>query len=504
MRDMEILIALLALAIGAGGGYIVARRFAVADADAALNDARMDASTARAEASRAREEAAGARADAARHDAEMAQVRAAAADAQAAAADARSAVAKAEAKVASLTAERDAALARAEEIAADRESLLNQFKVLSAESLERQGKQADATAEARLKATEQLVTPLAESLKEMQRKLADVEKERSAMDAQMREQITNMRLTGETLRKETLSLTNALRTPQVRGSWGEQSLRRMVEVSGLTARVDFDEQVSGTGADGERQRPDMRIRLAGGKVVFVDAKVPLAAVLDAYNTEDEAEQEKHLGRFARHVRGHIDDLAGKSYWALDAGSPEFVVLFLGSDEFYRLAQEQMPDLHEYAAKKNVMLASPGILIPMLHIVAHGWTQAGLAESAARVVKLGKELHDRLCTMGGHFEKMGKGLTSAVRAYNQGISSLERRVMVSARRFTDLEVTREELPELTTLELTPNTPAVPEMIEHEQRQRELEWQEASLLDEPDDDVALEAPRTLRAKTGTMDE
>ncbi|NLE98394.1 MAG: DNA recombination protein RmuC [Propionibacterium sp.] len=490
---MEILIALAALVIGALAGYFVARRFAAAADDAILSDARLDASNARADASRAREEAATARTDAAKHDAELARLSAAASDAQAAAADARAAVATAEAKVASLTAERDHALARSKEIAADRESLQNQFKLLSAESLEKQGKAA----------SEQLISPVSEGLKLLQERITAVEKERAQMSAEMKEQISSMRLSGESLRKETLSLANALRTPQVRGSWGEQSLRRMVEISGLTARVDFDEQVSGTGSDGERQRPDMRIRLAGHKVVFVDSKVPLAAVLDAYNTEDAAEQEKHLGRFARHVRTHIDDLAGKNYWALDAGSPEFVVLFLGSDEFYRLAQEQMPDLHEYAARKNVMLASPGILIPMLHIVAHGWTQASLAESAARVVKLGKELHERLATMGGHFEKMGRSLTGAVKAYNAGVSSLERRVMVSARRFAELEVTKDELAEIETLEVSPNTPAVPEMLEHQQH--ELEWKEESaLLDEPADDVAFDTPRAIRAKTGTMDE
>jgi DNA recombination protein RmuC len=510
---MEILTALIALVIGAGAGYLAARKFAGLADESALNDARLDASNARADASRAREEAAMAKAEVAQHLVEKAELRSAVAEAQSRASEAfaqigeaKGATATAEAQVAKACAERDAALERAKEIAADRETLLNQFKVLSSESLEHQGKKADETAEARLKATEQLVTPLTEGLREMQRRIADVEKERVQMAAEMREQITAMRLSGETLRKETLSLTNALRTPQVRGSWGEQSLRRMVEISGLTARVDFDEQFSGTSSEGERQRPDMRIRMAGNKVVFVDSKVPLAAVLDAYNTEDEAEQAKHLDRFSRHVRKHIDDLAGKNYWALDAGSPEFVVLFLGSDEFYRLAQEQMPDLHDYAARKNVMLASPGILIPMLHIVAHGWTQASLAESAARVVKLGKELHERLATMGGHFEKMGRSLTGAVRAYNQGISSLERRVMVSARRFAELEVTKDELAELSTLELSPNAPVVPEMIEHQQQQRELEWEQQSALPQDEDArlFGVEPPRAIRRPTGTMDE
>lgn len=437
----------------------------------AVTDARQDASTARSDASRAREEAAQTRTELAKQEAEksglrtrVAEVEALMARAEAETHRARADTATAEAKVAKAIAERDAASARAKEIAEDRASLLDQFKLLSAESLESQGKKVDATADKRMKETEKLVTPLTDGLREMQQKIAEVEKERTRMSAEMREQINAIRSSGETLRKETLSLTNALRTPQVRGSWGEQSLKRMVEISGLTSRVDFDEQLGAVSGDGDRFRPDMRIHLAGSKVVFVDAKVPLAAVLDAYNTEDEAEQTRHLDRFARHVRKHIDDLSGKSYWALDVGSPEFVVLFLGSDEFYRLAQERMPDLHEYAARRNVMLASPGILIPMLHIVAHGWTQASLAESAAQVVRLGRELHDRLSTMGNHFDKMGRSLTSTVKAYNAGISSLERRVLVSSRRFVDLEVVKEPLAELSTIEDLPTAPSAPELVE----------------------------------------
>lgn len=391
------------------------------------------------------------RQDVAERDATLAEQRTAVAEAQAKASDAAARVARAEAQ-------REAAVERATEIARDRETLKAQFKALSAEQLRQQERTT----------AERLVAPVSEGLRQLDERLRDVEKERTRMSAELREQIAQIQSSGELLRKETMSLSSALRTPQVRGAWGEQSLRRMVEISGLTERVDFDEQASATASDGNRQRPDMTIRLAGDKVVFVDSKVPLAAVLEAYNTEDEAAQAKHLARFARHVKQHIDDLAGKQYWDLDAGSPEFVVLFLPSDEFYRLAQEQIPDLHDYAARKNVMLASPGILIPMLHIVAHGWTQASLAESAAEVVKLGRELHERLATMGGHFSKLGRSLNSAVGDYNRAISSLERRVMVSARRFTDLGVTQKVLDELENVDSSTHQPAVAEMIEYEQR------------------------------------
>lgn len=361
------------------------------------------------------------------------------------ASDAREEAAKA-------TARGEAAAQRLQDTLRDRETLRQQFKLLSAESLQQQSEQT----------SEQLLTPVAAGLQALQERLIAVEKERARMTAELREQIASMRLSGETLRKETVSLSNALRTPQIRGSWGEQSLRRMVEISGLTSRVDFDEQVDAVADDGARQRPDMRIHMAGGKVVFVDAKVPLSAVLEAYNTEDEAAQQAHLARFARHVRSHIDDLASKRYWDLDLGSPEFVVLFLGSDEFYRLAQEQIPDLHDHAARRGVMLASPGILIPLLHIVAHGWSQASLAESAAQVVALGRELHGRLATMSGHFQAMGRGLTQAVNNYNKGMSSLEARVLVSARRFHELDVTKEQLSGLAPIEAAVRMPSAPEL------------------------------------------
>ena len=357
-----------------------------------------------------------------------------------------------EAKVAGLQAQRDAAVARAEDVVADRTSLEDRFKAITAEQLARQSEHT----------TQQLVEPVSEGLKLLTERIQAVERERTAMSTQLRTQIASLHASGEALRKETLGLASALRTPQVRGSWGEQSLRRMVEVSGLTARVDFDEQTSSTNDEGALRRPDMRIHLAGGKEIFVDSKVPLAAVLEAYNTDDEAEQAQHLERFARHVRKHIDDLSSKHYWDLSLASPEFVVLFLGSDEFYRLAQERMPDLHDYAARRNVMLASPGILIPMLHIVAHGWSQASLAESAKEVVELGRNLHTRIATMGGHFAAASRGLNQAVVNYNKALASLESRVLVTARKFTDLDVTKAGLDTLGTVTATATSPSAPEL------------------------------------------
>lgn len=353
------------------------------------------------------------------------------------------AAAELEGKLATAEARREAAVARAEQLATDRGAMVNQFRSLSDDSMHRQSAR-----------TQELFDPLTATLRELQQRITQVEKERTQMAAELREQITSVKDSGESVRREASALTTALRAPQVRGTWGEQSLRRMVEISGLTARCDFDEQTSYGQDAGDRLRPDMRINLADGKTVFVDAKVPLAAVIEAYNTDDVAAQDAHLTAFARHVRGHIDALSKKEYWHLEAGSPEFVVLYLPSDEFYRLAQEQIPDLHDYAARRNIMLSCPGTLIPLLHIVAHGWKQAALAESAVQISQLGRELYDRLATMGGHFDKLRRSLDGAVTAFNSSVASLESRVLVTARKFCDLDLVSTELPPMTSIEAAP--------------------------------------------------
>lgn len=475
MEALAILLALITLILGAVLGYLYGRRrtAAAAEADAGaqeaqrrqLLEARDDSAQARADASRAREEAALAKAEISQVLADKAELRAVAADAHRLVAEAQGETAKVQALVAATAAERDAAVQKAAEQAADREVLLDRFKVLSAESLEKQGKQADAVAEQRFKTTEQLVQPLAEGLRQMQEKLQGVEKDRVRMAAELSEQVNTVRQSGEAIRRETLSLSNALRTPQVRGAWGESSLKRIVEISGLTERCDFDTQQTYASDDG-LFRPDLRVNLPAGKVIFVDAKVPLSAVLEAYNTEDEAQQQAHFGTFAKHVRTHIDQLSGKNYWQLDLGSPEFVVLYLPSDEFYRLAMEHMPDLHDYATRRHVVLASPGLLIPQLQIVANGWKQVALAETAGEISKLGRELYERLATLGQHFDKLGRSLGAAVTNYNKAVGALESRVMVSARRFRDLEVATDELAELGGVEDTPRQVTVTEMLDYE--------------------------------------
>ncbi|MCC2593552.1 DNA recombination protein RmuC [Tessaracoccus sp. OS52] len=505
-----IIVSIAALVIGAVVGYLLARQSRVATASAeqekALSDARLDASTARAEASRAREEVANARSEIAAQLTDKAELRTAVVDAQRETAEVRTELARAVAGRATAEAERDSALRLTDELKADRAAMEDRFKLISTQSLDAQSAKADKTASERMAATQQLVTPLAEHLKQLNDRLGEVEKQRASLAAELREQVQAVKDSGETIRREALSLSNALRTPQVRGSWGEHSLRRIVEISGLTARCDFDDQTSYTSADGDRFRPDMRINLADGKVVFVDSKVPLKAVLDAYNTEDDVAQTAHLATFSRHVRGHIDALSGKNYWHLDVGSPEFVVLFLGSDEFYRLALEQQPDLHDYAARKNVMLACPGTLIPLLHIVAHGWKQAALAESAAKVSKIGRELHERIATMGEHFDKLGRSINSTVTNFNKAVGTLETRVMVSARKLKELDVVNEDLKEIPVVDASVRELSVPEMVDYQEGQQQQRALEASLFeDEPDLSFGRvrELRRTIPA-SATMDQ
>ncbi len=420
-------------------------RAEVANAHAETSRAHAAAAEARAETDRVRADVANARTHAAERDADVAQ-------SQALAAAAIAEKAEAQAQLAAARAERDAAISRAAGLAADRESLVNQFKALSGETIEHQLKQSDQVAEQRLKATADLMAPVTESLRLMNERLNQVEVDRASATAEMREQIKSVQATGESMRKETNSLVTALRKPQVRGTWGETQLKRVAELAGMVERCDFDLQASTTTEDG-RWRPDMRVNLADGKVVFVDSKVPLSAFLDAYEAADDDLRQAHLATFARHVRTHIEALSGKQYWKLDAGSPEFVILFLPNDAFLQVALDEMPDLHEFAGKRNVTLASPSILIPLLRTVAHTWKQAALAESAEQVAALGRELYERLTTMGTHFDRVGRSLGQAVKAYNSTLGSLETRVMVTARKFNALQVVGADLPTAHPVEET---------------------------------------------------
>jgi DNA recombination protein RmuC len=428
------------LPLGSIAGWALARARQQSDtahAQMLIAQAHSDAATARAEAAQVRAEAARARTD-------VAEARS---EASAALAEA----AQVSAEVAKAIAERDAARHRAVEIAADRESMINQFRVLSVETLDRHGQAADAQAEVRLKATEQLMSPVRESLDKFNARLTEVEKERAAMSAELRTQVGYVQQTGETLRRETAALVTALRKPQIRGSWGETQLKRVAELAGMIERCDFDLQYT-TKADDRVLRPDMRVNLSGGKHLFVDAKVPLNAFLEAAEIDDPEVKAEALTRYARNVRTHIDQLSSKQYWKA-AETPEFVVLFLPNEMFFATALDQIPDLYDYAAARDVVLATPTTLIGMLRAVAYGWREAALAESAAEVFRLGRELHEKLGLLGNRFDKLGRALRSSVNAYNETIATVEGTVLVRARRFRDLKVSEKELPGPTQIDDT---------------------------------------------------
>lgn len=430
-------------------------------AGAWLNQSR-GARHAERELSRVRSELAVALVDAAEARSEIAQARGDVADARRELAEARTETARAAADVATAIAQRDAALARAEEIAADRQAMIDQFRLLSTEAVERQGKAVEAVSAQRLQATEQLLAPVTATLREFQARLSEVEKERVAMTTDLRAQVRSVRDTGEALRRETASLVSALRKPQVRGSWGETQLRRVVELAGMVERCDFDVQLTSQ-VEGRALRPDLRVNLAEGKHVFVDSKVPLSAFLDAQETEDEDERARHLERFAKHVRGHVDQLSSKQYWKVGE-SPEFVVLFLPSEVFFSTALDRMPDLHEYAASRDVILATPTTLIAMLRAVSYGWKQAALAETAAEVFRTGRELYERLGRMGNRFDKLGRAITTCVNAYNETVATVEGSVFVQARRFRDLKVSEKELGTTTRVDLTVRQIQAPELVD----------------------------------------
>jgi DNA recombination protein RmuC len=298
-----------------------------------------------------------------------------------------------------------------------------------------------------------------ESLDRLHDQMRDLEQHRVSWQSQLKQQVDEVRHSTESLRRETSSLSTALRRPQVRGRWGELHLRRAVEISGMVARCDFDEQVTVRNDDG-LLRPDLVVNLAGGKHVVVDAKVPLDAFLDATSADDDEERDAHLTRHARQLRQHVDVLASKSYWRNLPATPEFVVLFVPGDSFLSAALEAEPSLLEYAATQKVVLASPTTLIALLRTVAYAWTQQALADKAREIHELGRELHDRLGTMGGHLDRLGRSLTAAVGSYNKAVGSLETRVLVSARKFNELEVGDADLtaPEVVSEAARPLTAA----------------------------------------------
>jgi DNA recombination protein RmuC len=348
--------------------------------------------------------------------------------------------------------------------------LAGAVKALSAEALDANSARFLELADARLSGQ---VLPLKESLERMDRQLQGVERVRQEAYGALNEGVRQLRVDQERLRAETGNLVTALRAPHVRGRWGEIQLRRVIELAGMVEHCDFEEQHSTVDEEGRVLRPDVVVRLPGGKSVVIDSKVPLVAYLEAFRDDaTDDDRRARLADHARHVREHVHKLGQKAYWRQLPATPEFVVMFLPDETFLRAAVEHDPSLIELAVSNNVIPASPTNLIGLLRAVHYGWQQETIAESAREVSDLGRELYKRLATMGGHVTRLGKSLDGAVKAYNETVGSLERQVLVQARRFERHGITGVEPPELQPIERQARAVAAAELIDPEQPSLEV--------------------------------
>ncbi len=317
--------------------------------------------------------------------------------------------------------------------------------------LKRAGEQFDEKS----KSVGEMVRPIAETLRKTDEKLTQIEKERAESFGHLGRHLREVREVNEQLRRETNSLVNALRKPQVRGRYGEMQLRRVAEISGMRDYCDFSEQTSARDADGNLLRPDMVVSLPNNRVIVVDAKTNIEAYLDATQATTPEDEAHHLQRFARHVADQAAALANKKYWKDWDGSPEFVVMFIPGDQFIDAALQQRPDLFEQIAQRGVILASPSTLIGLLRAVHVGWREKKLSDDAQELFALGKELHDRAATVFEHASKVGSSLDAANKAFNRLAGSLQSRMLPTLRRFEDAGAkSSKEIAEIKPIETTP--------------------------------------------------
>jgi DNA recombination protein RmuC len=365
--------------------------------------------------------------------------------------------------------------ARAQE---ERRRLAGTFAELSAQALQKNNEQFLALAETkfgqaqtaaqgdltqRQEAIAHLLSPLKETLARYESGLQKIEVERRGAYEGLSEKVAQLHLGHEQLQKETRNLVTALRSPQTRGRWGEIQLRRVVEMAGMLAHCDFDEQVS-TLTDEGRLRPDMIVHVPGGGEIVVDAKVPLEAFLQLIDADDDHARALFGTSHARQLRAHVDQLAKKEYWKQFAQSPQQVVAFIPGDQLLSVAYEADPTLQEHAMANGVLLTTPTMLIALLRTVAFGWRQEQLTENAREVQRLGAEMYERLRTMSAHMQRLQRSLTASVTAYNDAVGSLESRVLVSARRFPALGVVSAETGEIADLAPVDASPRLLQAVE----------------------------------------
>jgi DNA recombination protein RmuC len=347
-----------------------------------------------------------------------------------------------------------------------RDELETTLKVLSADVQ----KEARDDLETRRLAVERMIAPLKESLEKVTTGVQELEQARSASHGALSAQIRDLVEAQARLQSETTSLASALRSSGVRGRWGEVQLRRVVELAGMVAYCDFAEQQT-LSAEGRTMRPDLVVRLPGGRNIVIDAKAPFDAYVRASNAPDDESRGAHLSEHARRIREHVSALSARAYWEPFEPTPGFVVLFIPAEPLFHAALEHDPGLIEEAARQGVMLTSPASLIALLRAVAEGWRQETVAESAREVSRLGTQLYERLATLAGHFARLRKSLDGAVASYNDAVGSLERNVLVSARRFPELGVSKTKaIVELEPIQQSTRSPQAPELAERSPLER----------------------------------